>query len=103
MSPTLFSIFINDLAIKIKESGIGIKLDIGSADQNALNETIVLSILLYADDIVLFAENEEDMQSLLFIVQSWCENNRLEINLSKTNIMHVRTKRKFQSKYTVPV
>ena len=28
-------------------------------------------ILLYADDIVLLAETEEEMQSLLFIVDCW--------------------------------
>ena len=62
-------------------------------------DNIVLSILLYADDIVLFAENEENLQELLFITQNWCSNNRLEINLSKTNIMHVRTKKIPQSQY----
>merc|ERR1712105_184140 len=62
-------------------------------------DTILLNILLYADDIVLFAENEEDLQSLLFIVQIWCEKWRLEVNLAKTNILHIRQKRKCQSRF----
>ena len=42
LSPTLFAIFINGLAKEIKRTGIGVKL--GNS---------CMSILLYADDIVL--------------------------------------------------
>ena len=97
LSPTLFSIFINDLATDIKERGIGIDLELD--DISGIREVLSLSILLYADDIVLFAQNELDMQSLLEIVEVWCKNWRLEVNLSKTNILHVRPKRKAQSKF----
>ena len=97
LSPTLFSIFINDLAIEIKNSNIGIKLEVEDIAGNI--DISVLNILLYADDIVLFAENEEDLQHLLYIVQYWCERWRLEVNLSKTNILHIRTKRKLQSRF----
>jgi hypothetical protein len=89
LSPTLFAIFINDLATEIKASNIGLQLD----------QSTFLNILLYADDIVLLAGNEEDLQSLLFIVETWCKRWRLEINLSKTNIMHVRGVRKKQSNF----
>ena len=93
----MFAIFINDLANEIKNTGIGLKLEIEDIAGNI--ENLVLNILLYADDIVIFAENEEDLQALLFIVQVWCEKWRLEVNLSKTNILHVRSKRKMQSKF----
>ena len=86
LSPTLFAIFINDLAHEIKASNIGINL----------NDNTFINILLYADDIILLANNEEDLQSLLFIVENWCKRWRLEINLTKTNIMHVHKK---QSKF----
>ena len=89
LSPTLFAIFINDLASEIKNSNIGL----------ILNETLTINILLYADDIVLLAKNEEDLQDLLFIVEGWCKKWRLEINLTKTNIMHIRSNRKQQSKF----
>ena len=39
------------------------------------------------------------MQSLLFIVECWCKKWRLEVNLTKTNIMHIRSKRKMQSNF----
>ena len=97
LSPTLFAIFINDLASEIKSSGVGVNLNIDDAEGNI--EATLINILLYADDIVLFAENEADLQSLLNIVEIWCQNWRLEVNLTKTNILHIRAKRRMQSKY----
>ena len=96
LSPTLFAIFINDLASEIKESNIGIDLNV----EGGPNIDYVLSILLYADDIVCLAENEADLQSILFIIENWCKKWRLEVNLTKTNILHVRKIRKQQSKFT---
>ena len=58
-----------------------------------------MNILLYADDIVLLAKNEQDLQFLLFLVENWCKDWRLEVNLTKTNILHVREKRKRQSMF----
>ena len=81
----------------IDESGIDITIE--SEDLAGIRELTVIAILLYADDIVLFTGNEEDMQSLLHLVQEWFQNWRLEVNLSKTNILHVRSKRKDQSKF----
>ena len=49
LSPTLFSIYINDLAKVLKESGIGI-------DVNGYK----VCVLLYTDDLVLLADNEKD-------------------------------------------
>ena len=62
ISPTLFDIYINDLAEELKQSEIGIELDIG----------VIVSCLLYADDIVLLADKEDDLQALLNIVNDWC-------------------------------
>ena len=50
LSPTLFSLYINDLAVAIKGLNIGVKLG---------NELV--SILLYADDMVLLSESEADI------------------------------------------
>ena len=96
LSPTLFSIFINDLAIEIKESNIGIDLNVDGGS----NLEYLFNILLYADDIVCLAECENDLQEILFIIENWCKKWRLEINLTKTNILHVRNKRKQQSNFT---
>ena len=93
LSPTLFAIFINDLAIELKQSGLGVDIS------TEFNAAIIVNVLLYADDIVLIAGNECDLQSLIFIVEKWCKNWRLELNLTKTNVMHVRNCQKAQSKF----
>ena len=98
LSPTLFSIFINDLACEIKNSNIGIKIKT-EGDPN-IDIDYNLNVLLYADDIVCAAESENDLQDILFIIENWCKKWRLEINLTKTNILHVRSKRKQQSNFT---
>ena len=79
LSPLLFNVYINDLALKIDALGKGIKID---------EETV--SILLYADDVVLIAESEADLQSMLDILGIWYKSNLLSINMSKSNIMHFR-------------
>jgi len=89
LSPTLFCIFINDLAEDLKASNLGVEIDQG----------ILINVLLYADDIVLIAKDEEDLQDLLMIVEGCCNLWRLEVNLTKTNILHVRSSRKQQSKF----
>ena len=83
------TIFINDLAEEIKSCGVGFQLD---------PETFV-NILLYVDDIVLLAESEGDLQFLLIIVETWCTKWRLEVNITKTNILHVRSKRTSQANF----
>ena len=97
LSPTLFAIFINDLANEVKNCGVGVELNIDSDENN--DETTLINILLYADDIVLFASNEMDLQYLLNIVEIWCQKWRLEVNMTKTNVLHIRVKRKPQSRF----
>ena len=61
LSPTLFSCFINDLATEIKA------LNIGIPDQESF-----INVMLYADDVVILSENKEDMQTMLNVVDNWC-------------------------------
>ena len=37
-------------------------------------------LLLYADDLVLLAEYQEDLQMPLDITQKWCNKSKLNIN-----------------------
>ncbi len=82
LSPTLFALFINDLAKEINELGLGIEFDEGK-----------LCILLFADDIVILGEDETQLQSLLKFVENWCHKWKLKINKDKTKIIHFRNKR----------
>ena len=47
-----------------------------------------LSILKYADDIVLLAESAEDLQSMLNELSKWTKRWRLSVNINKTKEMH---------------
>lgn len=82
LSPTLFSLFINDLAQEITNLQCGVKFD-----------DDMLSILLYADDIVLLAKTEHDLQNMLNCLFNWCHKWRLVVNESKSKIMHMRPSR----------
>ena len=83
LSPTLFSLFINALAVGVKNLNLGI--DIGGKK---------LSILLYADDIVLMSESEENLQKILDYCYKWCNKWMLKINEDKSNVVHFRKTRK---------
>ena len=51
---------------------------------NAVN----ICFLLYADDIVFVAENENDMQHVLDILWMWCEKWRIYMNISNSNVIY---------------
>ena len=80
ISPTLFSIFINDLAQEINRLNCGVNLD-----------GTIISVLLYADDIVLIAPTEENLQLMLDTMNSWCKKWKLTVNQEKTKVIHFRT------------
>ena len=61
LSPTLLSIYLNDLAIELKDLNLGITL----GDMH-------IYILMYADDIVLVCANEQKLQTMLDHVNTWC-------------------------------
>ena len=88
LSPALFSIYINDLAANIKALNCGIKFND--------NE---ISILLYADDIVLISESADDLQTMLDTLNNWCTKWRLAVNESKTKIVHFRNKNQLRTSY----
>ena len=71
--------YINDLAQDIKRLNCGVRV----AARN-------VSILLFADDIVLLASNAVDMQRMLNAVHNWGQKWRLCINEEKTKIVHYR-------------
>ena len=79
LSPILFNLYINDLALYLKSLNTGI---------NVGQEKVC--ILLYADDIVLLADSAKDLQTLLNAVKDWCLENHMAINCSKSNVIHFR-------------
>ena len=88
LSPSLFNLFINDVLSRLNVSGLGV--DCG--------EMINISILAYADDLVLIAPDSSKLQTLLNKLNSWCVSNGITINPSKTKIIHFRSKHRPGSK-----
>lgn len=76
LSPLLFALFINDMHEYI---GGGITLD-----------DLTIRMLMYADDIVIFAESPEQLQEMINKVQEYCEKWNLTINLEKSKVMIFR-------------
>ena len=72
LSPTMFSIYINDLATVLKERHKGVKF----GDQNCC-------VLLYADNIALLSETSEELQAMIDTVHDWCMKWRLKVNSRK--------------------
>ena len=91
-SSTVFALYINDFIKGINSLDKGIKYGNNQ-----------LSCLVYADDIILLSESENDMQTMLDFTNDWCNNWRLRINHSKSNCMHFRNKGKSRRKYLFKV
>ena len=47
---------------------------------------------MYADDVVLLSENEQDLQSILDALNKWCEKDHLYVNDNKSNVVYFRCK-----------
>ena len=54
---------------------------------------------MYADDIVLMAEDEDSLQTMLNFIADWCSKWRMSINADKTQIVHFRQWSKPQSPF----
>ena len=88
LSPTLFGLYINDLVTELKNNTNGITC-----------EEFIIQCLLYADDLVLISETEEDLQNMLHVLNDWCKKWRMKVNVSKSKIMHFRTTGHVESEY----
>jgi hypothetical protein len=76
LSPLLFNIFINGIVEKVKSTGFGARVG---------EEKV--AILLFADDMVLLAESEEELRKLMKAVEEYCKEWHLEVNVEKTKVM----------------
>ncbi|KAI4904413.1 hypothetical protein NFI96_007497 [Prochilodus magdalenae] len=86
LSPTLFNIYINELATQ---------LDRSAAPGLMLCDTEV-RFLLYADDLVLLSPTQQGLQQMLDQLQTHCQTWALAVNQTKTNIMIFQKKPRVQ-------
>ena len=76
LSPLLFTLFICDIGQLLQQAHTG-----------ALIRGIIISALLFVDDLIIIGRNREKAEWLLTACQYHFELNGLEINCSKTNIL----------------
>ena len=92
ISPTCYMQHTDGLIKALNQSQKGINV----------NGTMVCC-LAYADDIVILAKNEADLQSQLDVLYEWCRNWRVTINVNKTKIVHFRRKAVCESKFVFQI
>ena len=76
LSPTFYSIYVDDLVDILVAMGIGCYL-----------RNTFLSILLYADDMALLAPSLKGLQKLLSATESYCQTWDIMLNAKKTKNM----------------
>jgi len=74
LSPSLFNIYIMNLDTRLNALNLGINIE------NKMN----ISSLLFADDLFIITETEENMQRLLMELQSWCIDFKMTISEAKS-------------------
>jgi len=85
MSPILFALYINGLVEEIKKAGvIGAKIIISREER--------CGILMFADDIVLIAEDREDLERLMEITVEYSRKWRFTFNYDKCAVVIFDTK-----------
>ena len=80
LSPFLFSMFLNDLNDNLKAiDDVGVKLD-----------EWLMTLLLFADDMVIFSETRAGLQKGLDLLEQYCLNWGLVVNVNKTKCVAFR-------------
>ena len=97
ISPLLFSLFINDFKHFISKRYKGLTC-ISTLSRNnrlgiELESYLKLYTLLYADDTIILAENENEMQLALDALADYCRIWKISINIDKTKIIRFSKRR----------
>ena len=75
LSPLLFIIFMNDFEIYVSS-----KMQSITPEDSNLQTFLKLYKLLYADDTLLFGENETDLQDAVDATMDYCRNVCINIS-----------------------
>lgn len=92
LSPLLFSLYLNDLESFLLSGGVD-SLDLEIITQE-LRVYLKLLLLLYADDTVIFSNDQENFQKCLDNFYEYCIIWKLNINFDKTKIVIFNSKSK---------
>ncbi len=50
----------------------------------------VVVLLLYADDLAIISESEQDLQDMLNVLHEWTQEFNMSVNIDKTKVVHFR-------------
>lgn len=81
ISPLNFVIFINDLEDYMRRRGV---------EGVSITSAIDILLLLYADDLILFGSSRVDLQRKLDLLSSYCQENKMKVNESKSQVVIFR-------------
>ena len=76
LGPLLFNIFLSDLPKKLELIQGKVQLD-----------STKIGSLIWADDIILLSKSEDSLAAMLKTVETYCKDNKMNINTNKTKCM----------------
>ena len=76
LSPLLFNLFVNDLPDAIANEVEGVTLN-----------SLKVTCLMFADDLVLLADRPEGLQNSIDILGMYCRTQKLTVNVKKTKVL----------------
>ena len=82
MSPWLFNLYMDGVIREMKA-----KVDGGGVEMCVNDDKWMLNTILFADDTVLIAENEKDLQKLVNVFDSVCKRRKLKVNVNKSKVI----------------
>ena len=78
-SPILFSLFVNDLEGELANDTIGSRV-----------QDIIIKLIKFADDMAIFSETREGLQTALDNLNQYCKKWGISVNIPKTKIVVFR-------------
>ena len=77
LSPLLFNLYVNDIFDLIDKNTLA---------SPELKEGNPINILMYADDLVMLSQSEDQLQKNMSLLNAYCANWNLEINTKKLKL-----------------
>ena len=91
LSPLLFSLYLSDFQDFLARHYNGLNILSNEIAEILSNDEIDmylrLYVLLYADDTIILAETEDELQKALIALEEYCSIWHLQVNLDKTKII----------------
>ena len=77
LSSILFIIYISELGNRLRRANVGLQV----------TQSILLSFLKFADDILLFTGLWSEMMTLVKILEKWCQDFKMIVSVTKTKVV----------------